>query len=118
MPAMILIDAWKAWFLAACIIIFDILLILSMTNRPVQPAANRAVWDFRISELRQLEDSNGHYRPTRSASVSEKVAEGPLAAYFPGMQSESAPFAWWLATGTSASLRGETHPGDAAGQVL
>ena len=115
---MILIDSWKAWFLAGCIVIFDILLFMAMVNQPVPAARDRTMWDFRISELRQLEGKDGRYLPPVASHHSTTNSELALAPYFPGLERSEEFDAWWLATGEPALDRGQTYPGDAAGKVL
>lgn len=46
----------QAWILAAALLILDILVLTMIINRPVAPEdIAPAQWDFRISEVRQIE---------------------------------------------------------------
>lgn len=117
----------RTWALAACLVLFDIVLLAAIVSKPLDASrVDRSTWDFRIHELRQLEAANGSYDPSRLHTTStpkRQPVEHWLDIYFPdrGMAVSTHPEilrAPRQANGLIKPLPGPTTAADSRGQVL
>ena len=117
----------RMWALAACLVLFDIVMLAALVSKPLDTSRiDRSRWDFRIHELRQLETASGEYDASRlhakSAPQRQRV-EDWLDIYFPGraMMVTTHPELLGIprqANGLVPVVPAPTSPADSRGQVL
>lgn len=87
----------QAWILAAVLLFLDILVLMLIVNRPVDPAdIEPTKWDFRILEVREIEIKTAAVQLDLPVVLSD-VASQPtwLQPYFPQAGQVVAPTTQW-----------------------
>ena len=125
MSFMFNMSAWRIWGLALSLIAFDIALITLFFSQPVVLGThNESDWDFRIAELRKLENKPqtgvaGVEISRDSVNTEPAPTPTPTTIFSPVVPEQNAPVIkpWQMPFGSVFGTQGTTQA-DTNGQVL